>query len=273
MKRYDGTCAWWGRQVGRRIVSLGVPYVLWCVAGGVYVRAICPEVQGDLLQDLGVTCFFPTYANLWYVKCLLLAGFFFPVILFLTKLFRVPYLNWFCGILLVTLAFLPMPGKRSLLTTVVYFSLGIGLGQNSEKCVSLWYRHRTAFICAGALCVCVVGTLRTLGIRLADDHFWVLVQQPCSLAFLWGMFEILFEHFRVVRQFVLSSVSQSISGLSFFIYCFHYILQIPILRYGWSSSISGVLFCWFAMTSVSVLVAWILNKRARLLYALLSGGR
>jgi len=77
LARHFVESGWWVREVRKRIVSLGVPYLVWTMVYAGVLLVMMHEVIG--IGGLGLNlCMMPALAPLWYVRCLMLFVFLAP---------------------------------------------------------------------------------------------------------------------------------------------------------------------------------------------------
>ncbi len=122
---------WYKRAVHKRLRTLLLPYMLWCVIGWCVFGRIG---SGRLLDAMGVTHHLPILASLWYVKILLILIVFAPVFVAVVRtgqmLPRTRFEIW-CAIYVITAAlceFSNVPAQKTAVFSTLYFGLGVMIG-------------------------------------------------------------------------------------------------------------------------------------------------
>lgn len=122
---------WYEKALGKRLKTLALPYLLWCMIGWGVFGGFC---SGRFLDVIGITHHLPVLASLWYVKILLILFLFSPlfvtVIRFGRVLSRTRFVIW-CAIYAIAAAlcvFCNVPAQKTAVFSALYFCFGILIG-------------------------------------------------------------------------------------------------------------------------------------------------
>ena len=230
VKDFDGSATWWRRSVAKRVTSLLVPYLFWCVSYGVYFllhgHAECYSSVGFWLQCLGISPHhvLPIYCQMWYVRNLFLLCIISPLlILAVNFIFKYRATQIVFAIVFLVASVLDFPLKDQTVMATLYFMVGIYLGFNSR-----WLKKKTPIVvCCGFAALLVVrGVGRHLWGMPSPYLHWVVF--AFAIAWVWRFYDFIVS-FKVVDGLMKKKWMVDLQNTSFFLYCLHMwiFLQCP----------------------------------------------
>ena len=190
-----GEAGWWRTEVLKRISSLLVPFVIWCVVGAVAQFAIAHEVPKDgWMCMLGANPFsLPFYTPMWFLRALFCLVLLSPILVFiLRRLGLVALLFWFFLSIVLSFFLSKTPDWNNFFGNFIplkwgafWFSLGMCFRLNNPCWIPHMQRGRVgvASLTVGVLLVVVSKYFVVLGCE-----FSALVQKisiPFLLAGFW----------------------------------------------------------------------------------------
>ena len=252
VRRYDPAnwLVWYKCILSKRVRTLVVPYVIWCVVG---------LTSFNLLSQFGITSHAPAAnAPLWYVKYLML--FCVGSIALIPIIRRIAATRWFYfafGCSLAIIPWMPLPMKFSLFLSLLGFSFGIGLAFRNGVNVSM------RFLCPLCIAWVLLFVLRLTDLSPCLD--WPLKTYSASIliAISW----LLVTHLEPTLHL------PGFFRMTFFVYCAHGLLLRWIREFGWPSGTLESLAAAVIAMSASLLIAALINKFLPKAYSILSGGR
>lgn len=274
---------WYEKALVKRLRTLVVPYLLWCMIGwGVFGGFR----SGRFLDVIGITHHLPVLASLWYVKILLILFLFSPlfvtVIRFGQVLSRTRFVIW-CAIYAIAAAlclFFNVPAQKTAVFSTLYFCLGILIGANPATFMTC--SEISKFVLPGVMLGVML--LKLLGVYLwnVPETFlrWFMV--PICIYATWTMYDVFDGKFNLSRRARGNGVFAKIFSGTFFMYCAQdlimkfFIVGIPSLQLhglGYPTSVA-MSFCLAMLVSVCAVVVLLLGRfLCPWLYRILSGGR
>ena len=268
VKQWDGGLLWWWQACAKRIQTLLLPYIVWCAIGTALMCCYGRNVSlATLGNDLGITSAFPVIAPLWYVRNLLVLCLFSPVI--------VPLCKWLSGQrwgmvtmmgVMFSFMLLPLPAKRLWVMPILYFALGIVIAFGGR------FPAVDRRIVLGGLC----GVL----LMIICNSVFFRMELP-ALRFIFNFFAIgsvwLFYDVLFLKRHICSQLSKS----SFFVYCAHGIIMLPIynspslIQCPYGHLVGVVLWVTISCGTVvfSIMCAHVLNACCPAVFKVLTGGR
>ena len=84
VKGYQSRASWYREAVLKRIVSLVIPYAVWCGLWVLLIKCVLCGGGVDFLKDMAICCS-PGNGSLWYVKSLFIMSVFSPAIIWFVK--------------------------------------------------------------------------------------------------------------------------------------------------------------------------------------------
>ena len=211
--------SWWRKSVGKRLLTLGVPYLLWNLiyyifklATGKYgfdMMHCIAQLTGYDLYDV------PACGQFWYVRCVLVYVVFSPVFIVLFGRSHIGFAViaallacWFAGV------WFPIPYMQ--LTDVQYilfFGTGIYLGMRKDFGVPM-----KRMVCSVVACLFFVSVLGVLyGAVTRDAH---LAGMSTKIMIATGLPVLWAAGGRIVA---LTERWKHLYGLAFFVYAMHVI--------------------------------------------------
>lgn len=268
VKEWDNRFRWWRIAIAKRIKTLALPYLIWCMIGVVIMYFYGREMSVSMMgRYIGITSAFPVIAPLWYVRNLMVFCILAPMI--------VPACKWLAGqrwgmILMLSLMFclmlLPLPAKRLWVMSILYFTFGI-LVSFGGKFPVVDRRVILGGLC-GVLLVVVCNSL-FWRMELSATRY---VLNFFIIASIWMFSEKIFSHWHI---------SSNLSKCSFFVYCAHGIIMVPIYnspsllrcQYGDLTGIVLWIMVSIGTLGFTVLFACIIRACCPMMFKVLTGGR
>lgn len=263
---------WFARECKKRIKTLVVPYVLFCIIYALWLMFLLKENPFNSLHSVlsifGINCCFPAASPLWYVRALSILVLLSPVVyIILLKigwpfllLVAIAYVYFSFGCLSSELVRTHLRFSFSLLG-LMYFSLGCWLRMRRVDLMALSvalkpWRWLFAVLSIVIAVVCFYVN-RTMGLRVACETFTI----PFVLLFLWGC------------NF---SFSWAV-GYSFPIYCLHSLFLMFFRLKIWHSTecpsvVAGV-FVWLGVLVASMTLTCICKRCVPGVSSILFGNR
>lgn len=202
MKHFDEVRggAWWKHEMSKRVRTLGIPYVLWCVLG----------LNGtDWLYQFGIVGICPTANSpLWYVKNLMIFCAISPLIVWCVRRQSSQLFVWTVVGATIVLPWMHLPLKFGVFLSLLMFAAGIGAAI-----------HRGAFDALLTRAASVLGlvwfgaiALRILGVAPTIIDWPLRCYSGGALAAL--------SFVAIARMPDVQSLP-SVCDLTFFVYCSH----------------------------------------------------
>lgn len=267
MKRFDGTCQWWRREIARRIKSLLIPYLFWTILAIVVCKCWLTQEEINLLRDFGVVTITPYNGAMWYVKvlfCMCVAS---PVIVALMNM-----LMRFgrCGLIIFAVSALllgaPIPGFKTFFRAAYYFSFGVWLALGGANFLRMVMGGK--ILCfAGFLFLWLIAVL--LDLHFCFPRFWLYVP-VLVVPLVWLGYDILVLNVPLAASLFNHRYALVICKTSFFMYCSHEIL-IPFSCAG--DTIMSVFVSGSLVVGLIVLIAVAMSFCAPSVFKFLTGGR
>ena len=279
-------CGWWIRAVGKRIRSLVIPYLVWCLIGwGVLwqFQKIC------WLDVWGITNHLPILESLWYVKVLFVLVLVSLPFVWLFNLGRVSSKvrigAWIslCLVLATLCLFRNLPAQKTVIFSSLYFCLGILIATNMTESVRLmeWLRGKrnVLMVLCGLLillkCVCGI-VMRTPETFLR----WYLV--PACIVTTWVLYDTVAEKTRMVAILSKRPIFRTMLSGTFFVYCCQDLVMkllvsgVPawgVHGFGCPTVIWSACSLAISVYMISIVLFFACRFAAPKAYELLSGGR
>lgn len=261
----------WGgyvQTVWKRVITLGIPYVLWNIIYAVFIRITEHEAFPGPLALFGLNRFFPAHHALWYVKFLFIFFLVSPMLMLFVRVLRTfPKLEIACGLAIIIGFSVNHSGT---LVGFAFYSLGLWLGFNYDRVSHFLDQHACKLlIIFGGL------TLSLLVARLAHTFFWghcakFLKYQTVATAAMTSWFLADFTEGVVRRKWFAWLVP-----FAFFVYCSHFVITCLARDFIWQRF--PPLVAPFVVTGLSAVFSVALGASLRRccprLYWVLSGGR
>ncbi len=266
MKHYDGTFKWWRKTVTQRLVTLGVPYLLWCAIGGAIVWYSWGAKDFNAFKFFGITAVTPFYGTLWYIKYLLIMVIVSPILIRIIDWFgKLRYGTVLLMIIGMVFLVVKYPCKSVISNSLVYFSLGV----YAARCGIVDKPRRWLWIG-------ISGAIALITLRLVLLHRGVeldalrSLQTPCVLVALWLSYDQLSD--AIIKKFN-NRFLRSIYSLSFVVYCCHTAIQFYLAGTNRGGQILQVIALWLAVVSLSVTLGSGCRRFVPTVYGVLTGGR
>ena len=276
VKDFDGTAGWWRRSIFKRVKSLLVPYLVWCISCGVAMQ-LPGNVQrllsaGFWLECLGINphCVMPIYWQMWYVRNLFILCIISPLLIALVNFIasRRSRMAAF-GVFTLFVSVFDFPLKDQTVMSTVYFMSGIYLGFNSK-----WLRSPIPnWMC---IVFAILLAIRGLGRHLfgfpSPYLHWVVF--AFAIAWAWRYYDFIVS-FASVDAFLKRKWVIDIQNTSFLLYCSHvfimpYLQTWPRFMDGWV--LQPILQSFVVMGVVYVLYV-VMRKFSPWLCQITTGGR
>lgn len=249
----EGRKAVWREAVRTRIRSLGVPYLLWNMAGWALNR----HFDEDIFHAFGLVGVAPS-ANgpLWYVKFLFLFVLVSPLVaVVIEKCGRWTFV--LCSGMMLVIPFCPFPMKFSLFFSFSFFILG----SVCARCpIHVQVKRTGRFLVLTAL-VCMWAGMYVLRLNHHDVFFMQMYGSCLAVAVFW----------LIVPKALLRSCPDSIRAFpTFFVFCSHMLIlhKMPA-----ATSVVGAMIIGCASFLLSAGTAMIVRRVSSKLYGVLTGGR
>lgn len=225
-----GVFHWWKEQVKRRLVSLVVPYFLWAIVFFVYIntlsffgtgRAKCEVASGIWwLKMLGVIGNSPLYGmHLWYIKTLFIAVVVSPALGSVISL-GMGWMVLLVGFVMSLLAF----GDYGWSLCLMYFTFGgiIAIRGVPQQCINYYRRYYCwiSIIMLFLWIACAVCNIYMKRGGISISFNLLAIGNVLGLVGVWGGYDC-------VPEKIWREIDQ-VAGSSFFIYCAHLGLYLPI---------------------------------------------
>lgn len=175
---------WWLRETFKRIRSLLVPYVIWCLIAVIGGKWLLHGEKIAWLYDMGITVITPYNGAMWYVKTLFLFCLIAPVLVTVSRLvvrFKCCGGVVFAGIYLLAL-FLPMRSVQ--VFALFYFLLGMIIAQGGFSRIADWMGKRYVAVVIAFLLVHVGGCVYSL-ISNVQPGWYRFSLTPFAIAAVW----------------------------------------------------------------------------------------
>lgn len=276
VKDFDGSLSWWRMAMLKRVKTLLLPYLVWCIGYSVCVQII--DGRTDFLtfrfwlECLGVSPsrVLPLYPQMWYVRNLMGLCFISPLLIFAVQCLarlRVGGLLFGCSFLAASLFDFPL--KDQLVMSTLYFMVGIYLGFNSRlltRGVPTWV----------VFCFVVVVLVRGFGRKLFGEPPQILhwISFPFAIACLWKAYDCIIS-FNGVDRLLKKPWIVEIQNTSFLLYCFH--MWIVLRFVPWPAAMDGwvlqPIFQSFVVMMVCYVLYRVLRRGCPVACVWLTGGR
>lgn len=220
VERVRGIFLWWRKSVGKRLLTLGIPYLLWNLIYYIFKLATGKygfDVTHLLMQLTGCNPYdVPACGQFWYVRCLLVYVVFAPVFVALFGHRRFG-LAAICALLVCWFAGGGLPLRYTQFTDfqyILYFGSGIFLGMGNG-----FRAPMQRVTCVGTVCLFVLSIAGIVYGAVSRNIFMAgfsnKIMIVSGLPLLWMAGD------RIVS---LTARWKSLYGLAFFVYAVHVML-------------------------------------------------
>ena len=276
VKDFDGTTLWWKRSIQKRVKTLLVPYLFWCIAYGV-AFILKNNTHQFSSVDFWLRCFgispyhpLPIYCQMWYVRNLFLLCLVSPLLIVLVNwISRRRVLEFVSCAIFVLASVLDFPLKDQTVMAMLYFMAGIYLGFNSR-----WLKRKIPNWISWTLALLLV--IRGIGRHLwgtpSPYLHWIVF--AFTIAWVWRFYDFAVS-FKSVDSFLKNRWMVDLQSTSFFLYCFH--MWIVLWYPHWPICMNGWVLQPVLQSIVVLAVAYVLylaiRKYAPILMNMMTGGR
>lgn len=276
VKNFTGSLAWWKMAMKKRIKTLLIPYLVWCVGYGLVVQVIDQRTDyitiGFWLECLGIspTRVLPLYPHMWYVRNLLCLCAISPALIVLVQLLirqRLGILLFGC--IFACASILDFPLKDQTVMATLYFMIGIYLGFNSDLLVRRV--PNIVFFVFG-----VILLLRGIGRQLwgTPPQFLHWVAFVFAIVCVWHVYDFAVS-FAAFDRLMKKPWMIEVQNTSFFLYCFHMWIVLrfrpwPTFMDGWAIQ---PVFQSFVVMAVCYGLCRLIRRVSPWACVLLTGGR
>lgn len=238
VKDFDGSLVWWKASMMKRIKTLLLPYLFWCVGYGLTVRLILGTTNFMTvcfwLECLGVspTRVLPLYCQMWYVRNLFVLCALSPLLIVIVQFlsrYRVGLFLFGCVFIMTSIFDFPL--KDQTVMAVLYFMIGIYLGFNSG-----WLTRKVPdwFLVAFIVILLIRGFGRQMwGVPPQSLHW---ISFAFAIVCVWRFYDFAVSC-APVERLMKKPWMVELQNSSFFCYCFHMWI---VLRFSpWPSFMDG----------------------------------